>query len=77
MTQRLIIQLNERQLPLADRSRPPAAIAPDDGVKCEMLLHSTKYPQPMWWRMAATGASNAVNGAPVVPLTSTANTLSP
>jgi len=77
MTQRLLIQLYERRLPLADRSKSPAAIAPDDGVKCVVRTQSMKYPQSMWRRMAATGASNAVNGAPVVPLASTESALSP
>ncbi|NQU70059.1 MAG: hypothetical protein HQ514_05885 [Rhodospirillales bacterium] len=77
MTQRLLIQLYERRLPLADRSKSPVAIAPDDGVKCVGRTQSMKNPQPMSRRMAATGASNAVNGAPVVSLASTASALSP
>jgi hypothetical protein len=37
-----------------------------DGVRCVGRTRSIKYPQPMSQRMAATGASNAVNGAPMV-----------
>lgn len=77
MTQCLITHRNVHRLPLDDRAKPPASIAPKDSIKCEMLPQSRVYSPPMWHRMTTARAPNTVSRASVASSKPTESALSP